>query len=182
MDQPGLQASAAGGFLGALAAARPFAEHAAKMALFGRLVGSWDIEGRFFGQDGRVEESHQGEWHFGWVLEGRAVQDVLIRPPRAGRAESQVSGEYGTTVRIYDPGIDAWRVIWMASVSGRVVNLIAREHGDQIWIEGTGPEGNPYRWTFSQITGDSFRWQGYVSEDVGATWFKGQEMTARRRP
>lgn len=171
----------AGGLLGALAATGPTAEYSAKLALFGRFVGSWAIEGCFFEHDGRIVAPHQGEWHFGWVLEGRAIQDVLIRPPRAGRSVQQVSNEYGTTVRVYDPRIDGWRVTWIAPVAGRVVNLIAREHGDEIWLEGVGPEGNPYRWTFSEITEDYFRWQGYQSEDSGVTWLKGQEMTARRR-
>jgi hypothetical protein len=181
MDHADCHESAAGGFLDALAAVGPISEHRAKMGLFGRLVGSWEIDGRFFEPDGRIKDPHQAEWHFGWVLEGRAIQDVLIRPPRADRRDGQIWGEYGTTVRTYDRRIDGWRVIWMASVSGRVVNLIAREHGDEIWIEGNGPEGHPYRWTFSEVTDDFFRWQGYVSEDAGVTWFKGQEMIARRR-
>ncbi len=53
-----------------------------------------------------------GEWHFGWALEGRAVQDVWIVPPRGelrrGDAAANVNS-YGTTLRVYDPDIDAWR-------------------------------------------------------------------------
>ena len=43
-----------------------------------------------------------GEIHFGWVLEGRAIQDVWILP----------GVFYGKTLRIYDPGIDAWHILW----------------------------------------------------------------------
>ena len=69
----------------ALQAEGPFADHAGKLMLFGRLVGSWDIEGRFFDQDGNVTKQEAGEWHFGWVLEGRVIQDVLISPSRDAR-------------------------------------------------------------------------------------------------
>ena len=66
----------------ALAAQGPFTEYADKLMLFGRLVGGWDIEGKYFNAEGQVTQERQGEWHFGWVLEGRAIQDVILTPPR----------------------------------------------------------------------------------------------------
>jgi len=30
-------------------------------------------------------KEQRGEWHFGWVLEGRAIQDVILAPPREER-------------------------------------------------------------------------------------------------
>src|SRR5947209_6048636 len=110
-----------GEMIDALAAEGPFPEYADKLMVFGRLVGSWDIEGRFFDEDGNVTNERRGEWHFGWVLEGRAIQDVLISPPRDGREPGQASQEYGTTIRAYDPKLDAWRVTFVAPVSGATV-------------------------------------------------------------
>ncbi len=136
----------------ALEADGPFPGHADKLHLFGRLVGSWDITGTFFDRDGTVRKQQTGEWHFGWVLEGRAIQDVLITPPRDGRELGHPSNEYGTTIRAYDPTIDGWRVTFVAPVSGASVSLIAREHGDEIWLEGRGPDNSLFRWTFSEIT------------------------------
>ena len=49
----------------------------------------------------RVESSC--EVHFGWALQGRAIQDVWIVPAREGRAEGEGDRMYGTTLRIYDP-------------------------------------------------------------------------------
>lgn len=43
------------------------------------LVGSWDVTVTDFPEDG-TKHQHQGEWHFSWVLEGRAIQDVWIVP------------------------------------------------------------------------------------------------------
>jgi hypothetical protein len=47
---------------------------------------------------------------------------------------------------------------------------------------GTRPDGQLRRWSFSDITADSFLWRGEVSADNGATWRVVTEFTARRRP
>jgi len=57
--------------------------------------------------DGVVHLEHgkheaRGEIHAGWVLQGRAIQDVWIFP----------GAFYGTTLRVYDPGLDAWHILW----------------------------------------------------------------------
>src|ERR1041384_2951905 len=94
----------------ALAASGPFNEYADKLMLFRQLVGGWDIEGKYFNQEAQVTHKRQGEWHFGWVLEGRAIQDVILSPPRAERHKTGApANDYGTAIRFYDPRIDAWR-------------------------------------------------------------------------
>jgi hypothetical protein len=165
----------------ALQADGPLAEHADKLMQFGRLVGSWDIDGRHFDEDGNVTTSESGEWHFGWVLEGRVIQDVLISPPRERREPGQPLKAYDTTIRAYDPRIDGWRVTFVAAVRGATVNLIAREHGDEIWLEGPSPHGGLFRWTFSEFSDERVRWQGFVSRDEGRTWLRDEEIILRRR-
>jgi hypothetical protein len=165
----------------ALEADGPYPEYADKLMLFGRLVGSWSIEGRFLDEHGNVIRSGTGEWHFGWVLEGRAVQDVLIAPPREGRAPGEASRSYDTAIRIYDPKIEAWRVTATFPVyGGASIELIAREHDDEIWLEGRNPDGESIRWTFSQFTPDRVRWQGFVSKDDGRTWVRDEEIILTR--
>jgi hypothetical protein len=165
-----------------LAASGPFPDYADKLMLFGQLVGSWDISDTHFNPDGTVRARRRGEWHFGWVLEGRVIQDVLISPPRDERAKTGASAhEYGTTVRAYDPVIDGWRITYVAPVFGATVNLIARQHDDEIVLEGRGPDGKRNRWVFSDITDEFFRWRGYESSDEGLTWFMDEEMHAHRR-
>jgi len=165
----------------ALEANEPFPAYADELMLFGQLVGSWDVEVSFFDPEGNVIRERRGEWHFGWVLEGRVIQDVLISPPREGRDVGQASHEYGTTLRAYDPKIDAWRVTFVAPVFGATVNLIAREHGNEIWLEGRAPDNSLCRWTFSEITSERVRWQGFSSSDEGLTWTREEEMILRRR-
>jgi len=166
----------------ALAAAGPFPDYADKLMLFGRLVGGWDIEGRHFGTEGQITKEQRGEWHFDWVLEGRAIQDVILTPPREERRKSGAPAEeYGTTVRFYDPRIDAWHVTFIAPVFGGVVNLIARSGDDEIVLEGRAPDNKLYRWVFSDITDQTFCWRGYLSGDEGRTWLMEEEIRGYRR-
>lgn len=166
--------------LDALDAAGPYPAYADKLMLFGRLVGSWHCDGRFLHPDGGVRESHRGEWHFGWALEGRAIQDVLISPPREELQAGEEFFEYGTTVRIYDPRRDAWNVVFTSATTGAIVNLEAREVGEEIWLEGRGPEDRLDRWTFSEISPTFVRWQGFVSRDEGQTWARDEEILLSR--
>jgi hypothetical protein len=123
----------------------------------------------------------QGEWHFGWVLEGRAIQDVWIAPKRSLRAESKgMSGEYGATVRFYDPKIDAWRSTWIGPAKGYVLPFIARQIGEEIVLEGNFESGKSRKWIFSDITSESFKWRAIESDDGWLTQQKVQEMSARR--
>jgi hypothetical protein len=166
--------------LEALRADGPFPNYADKLMLFGQFVGVWDIDARFFERDRGLVREGRAEWLFGWALEGRVVQDVLISPPRAGRKPGQTSKEYGSTIRAYDPEIDGWRVTFVAPVYGATVTLIARAQGNEIWLDGRAPNNDLFHWTFSEITPDSFRWRGHESSDEGRSWFMGEEMIARR--
>jgi hypothetical protein len=86
-----------------------------KLALFGQFVGSWDLSVTNHRPDGD-STTVPGEWHFACALGGRAIQDVWIAPSRAERAAkgaSSDSGEWGSTLRLYDAEIDAWRVTWI---------------------------------------------------------------------
>ena len=118
-------------FLDALGADGPAADRAGKMALYGRFVGSWDLDVTQIADDGS-RRRRPGEWHFGWALEGRAIQDVWIVPPRGelrhGDAAANVNS-YGTTLRIYDPGIDAWRIQWTDPVTLNFLQMIGRSAG-----------------------------------------------------
>lgn len=164
--------------LEALRADGPHPDHAEKLMLFGRFVGSWDFDAVLVDRAGKRTE-HYGEWHFGWALDGRAVQDVLISPPLGHPGPPE---EYGTTVRFYDPEIDAWQITWITPPQRRVRRLVARPVGDEIRLEGANDAGELLRWTFSEITPETFTWRGYISNDEGATWHMEEEMRLRRRP
>lgn len=168
--------------LAALAASGPAPELADKLSLFGRLVGSWDLRVLYYGDDGALVRELAGEWHFGWALEGRAIQDVWIVPPRGTpKPESPPAGGYGATLRFYDAALDVWRSTWISPASGIVWEFVGRKVGDEIVLERTDEAGEMTHWVFSEITKDGFRWRALGSSDGGKTWRKEQEMIARRR-
>jgi len=157
-----------------IAASDPFDEYAEKLMLFGQFVGSWDMDGAWYQQDGR-RRTGRGEWHFDWILGGRGIQDVLF-------ASGAPAYQFGTTLRCYDSKIDAWHLVWMQPASGEYVYLLGRKAGDKIVAEEVGSHnGRQARWSFKDITTNSFHWLGEVSFDDGATWFLEQEMRAVRR-
>lgn len=179
-DMQVLHASKA--MIGLLDADGPDEDRLDGLTLFGWLIGSWDVEATFWDHDGNVVAERRGEWHFGWVLQGRAIQDVLISPPLdEQRRNGEPAHEYGSSFRLYDPRTDTWRVTWFAPISGTIVDLTARRDGERILLEGVEPSGMLDRWIFSDISQDSFTWTGYESVDEGRTWPLVERMLARRR-
>src|SRR5262245_30862757 len=146
------------------------------------LIGSWEMRVLDYDGDGSVHES-RGEWHFEWVLEGRAIQDVFVVPSRNQRSGnlSKENNRYGTSIRVYDPSIKAWRVTWINPVRQVENHLIGKKVGDEIIQEGMDPGGSSrIRWCFRDIRKDSFRWTGEESTDNGKTWQLGAEFYGTR--
>jgi hypothetical protein len=179
-------------FFDVLRADRPAADRADKMALYAFLIGSWDTDVVTYEENGASHKGH-GEIHAGWVLEGRAVQDVWMIPPRPERGPHApllpVAGNwYGTTLRLYDPRLDAWHILWSDPAMQNYVRQIARARGNDVVQEGRIElvedgelrPGPLQRWSFSDIAPDSFHWRGEVSADDGATWRLVVEIFARR--
>jgi hypothetical protein len=151
----------------ALAADGPAADRADKMQLYGRFIGSWEMDVRMPNPQGTPFVG-KGEIHFGWALQGRAIQDVWITPPR-GRP-SEVAGPvqfYGSTLRVYDPAIDAWHILWSDPVKQYYARQIGRADGKDIVQEGTDSAGAEMRWRFSDITDHSFQWTAHQKEPDG---------------
>jgi hypothetical protein len=142
-----------------------------RIDLYGRFVGSWDIDNHQYDERRGEWTDSRGEVHFGWILGGRAIQDLWGSPERS----------FGTTIRAYDADIDAWRIHWFAPAWTSYCTLVGRADGDRIMQEGEQSDGRPIRWSFNDITPSSFLWRGEVSDDGGATWRLEQEMHARRR-
>jgi hypothetical protein len=144
----------------------------AQAQIFDRFVGTWDLDCVLYGANGAVSR-FSGQWIFGWVLDGKVEQDVIIQgSDRRAR---------GTTLRFYDARSGKWRIVWIAPGSGNVAMLKGGAVGDRIVLEGVDVDGSPFRWSFNDIRRDSFLWRGETSSDGGKSWRLEQEMRLKRR-
>ena len=161
-------------FLAALGSEAPPADRARDMNLYSWLIGSWEMETIRYLDDGTTQGS-TGEIHFGWVLEGRAIQDIWIRPKRPAP-----STMYGTTLRIFDPGIGGWHIIWSDPLNQDYSRQIGRAEGKDIVQIGDDSRGLKARWRFTEITADSFHWIGEERSSNSDPWQITYEHFARR--
>ncbi len=128
---------------------------------FGKLIGSWNIDYI----DNGTSRVRKGEWHFSWVLEGMAVQDVIVLP----------GFEYGTTLRVYNPDTHAWDVAYC--FTGKIMRFEARKQEDKIVL--TGIEDERRKWVFNEIKDDYFHWQDITVTEDGQ-WHVNFDLYAKR--
>ncbi|MGO4690413.1 hypothetical protein [Glaciibacter sp. 2TAF33] len=154
-------------FAEALVASGPTPDYPSRMNRFGQLVGSWAATGS------RLDEA-TGEWvgrEFTWIvdfiLDGRAVQDIEVVA-----SASHPSGfkTVATAVRVYDPHAGVWRVSSFAPAIDEYCQLIATPYRHGIRQDGTRTDSKLIRWNFTSITAASYTWEGWLSDDEGATW------------
>ena len=116
---------------------------------FGKLIGSWKID--YINNSN--SHSIKGEWHFSWILDGMAIQDVILLP----------DFEYGTTLRVYNPGTYAWDIAYC--YTGKIMRFEARKQDDIIVL--TNIENERRKWVFSKIEDNNFHWQDVMVKDDG---------------
>ena len=144
--------------------------------VFNRFVGTWDAAYVEYGDDGSVRHS-SGEVRFGWILDGRALQDVWITYPEGAKTEREV----GTSVRYYDTKLKQWRVVFVDPAAGEPSIVTGGAVGNQIVLGTRGSDGTAWRWSFNDIQPNSFVWRGEKSKDDGKTWRLYAEYHMKRR-
>jgi hypothetical protein len=160
----------------ALAASYPHPSLGEEGRTFDRLVGTWDCDFAFHLEDGRTLHK-KGELRFGWILNGRAVQDIWITYP----ADSTKERTAGTSVRFFDTALRKWRVVFVGPQVNYLVTVQGGLEGDRIVLHGVDTDGAQIRWSFMDIAADSFTWHGEKSRDGGKTWVLEEEHHMRRR-
>ena len=128
---------------------------------FGKLIGSWSIN--YIEDDNSLRI--KGEWHFSWVLEGMAIQDVIILPDY----------EYGTSLRIYNPKTQAWDVAY--GYTGKIIRLEAKKQDDMIMLTFINDERR--KWVFTKIEDNHFHWENITVKDDDE-WYINAEIYAER--
>jgi hypothetical protein len=150
--------------------------------VYGWLVGSWALEVRHYAGTDVSALGVGGELHASRVLEGRGVQDVWIMPIRRDRAApfEPARNMYGTTLRIWDAALDAWRITWINPAQNHTEQQIGRASGADIVQLGARSNGTITRWRFTEITPRSFHWLGDALATDGQTWRREGEFVATR--
>jgi hypothetical protein len=149
--------------------------------VYGWLVGRWTLEVRRYAGVDVTGRGLGGELHAAWVLEGRAVQDTWIMPPRGARTGvDPARNMYGTTLRAWDPALAAWRIAWSNPAHSHYEQQIGRRSGNDIVQLGTRASGVATRWMFTEITPRSFHWLGDALAADGQTWIREGEFLATR--
>lgn len=158
----------------------PRPEFAEVFLPFAPLIGSWDLEVSWYGDDGEVIRETAGEWHFAWALDGRAVADIWITPSREQRAIDG-DGEWGLTVRIHDPELGAFRSTWMGPKHSFVMTFIGRPGDRSITLEAREPKAAKTRWIFTDITETGFHWRNEDEDASGHITVRQRFRATRRR-
>jgi hypothetical protein len=159
-----------------LAAPGPHPSLGEPARLWDPFVGTWDCDYTFYLEDGGVRHA-RGELEFGWIIDGRAIQDVWITYADDGSKERDI----GTSIRFYDPDTKTWRVVFVSPAYRALTTVEGGLEGDRIVLRGPGREGTILRWSFGDIQRDSFVWRGEKSRDGGQTWRLREEHRMKRR-
>jgi len=162
--------------IGVLSASSPYPSLGDEARVFDRFVGTWECDYSFHLDDGSVRHK-KGELLVGWILDGRAVQDIFITYP----GESEKDRRMGTTIRFFDTALKQWRIVFISPQFNYVVTVQGRSVGDRIVLRGVDADGAPIRWSFNDIKPDSFVWRGEKSHDDGKTWKLEEEHYMKRR-
>lgn len=98
-------------------------------------------------------------------FDGKATFDHVEFPSR---------GTSGLTLRVYNPETDLWSIYWAGNQSGRLDPPVVGRFQDGVgtFVGDDTFEGRPIkvRFTWSEITAESARWQQELSGDDGRTW------------
>jgi hypothetical protein len=165
------------GFAQALTEEGAATQYAERMRRWGRLVGTWRVEGAKLDEASGEWRDRRFTWVVAFVLGGLAVQDIELV---SDAAEPGVQRTVATALRVYDPVAGLTRVSYFSPANNEYCNLIAVGYRDGIRQDGTRNDGRPIRWNFTAITDDSYGWEGWASADGGATWELVEHVTGER--
>ncbi|MBQ6550444.1 MAG: hypothetical protein IJL78_03460 [Lachnospiraceae bacterium] len=122
---------------------------------FAPLLGDWDCD--YYDEYPAGSKRHvKGEWIFRRILEGTGIQDIFIFPSRSTKeTDPQPDGEYGTSLRMFNKEKKCYDVVYTCDHTMK--RLCFRKAGDR--LAGKVLDEKATYWIFSEMTGESFRWE-----------------------
>lgn len=154
----------------------PDIKHKEELMLFGKFAGDWNIlEDKSLNDEGNWNVTG-GELHWGWILDGLAVQDVWEFTDN----ETGKSLDMGTTIRFYNSEINAWNSVWASPTQRVIKTFIGRNFDDGIVLDAQTGFDHPVRWFFYNVTQDGFQWRAEEHQTEDEPWIVVEEMKIRR--
>jgi hypothetical protein len=158
--KPALELSAA------MAAASAHPSVGDQAQIFGRLVGAWDVEYMDIVKNGKKLE-RTGLFIAGWVMDGRAIQDLWVVDPSPGHAEREVYSD----LRYFVPKTRSWTSIFVDPEHASMARFSGDAAADGRIVLHTSDLGSKEnRWSFDDIQPNSFVFRDEASADDGKTW------------
>jgi hypothetical protein len=161
----------------ALEASGPHPSLSDQSQVLGRLVGTWEVEYADFMKDGTTLH-RTGEFLVGWIMDGRALQDLWIVDPWGKHKDREIY----TDVHYFDAKSRTWHATFVDPQDGSVARFTAGEVGkDRFVLESKELDSGETRWSFNDIRPDSFIYRDEGSNDGGKTWKLRSEYRMKRR-
>lgn len=132
------------------------------MNSFDVLVGKWDVHNRTITASGVSEFPSRCEVQR--MFDGHISVDETVFPTRGTR---------GLALRLFDPQTELWSIYWVDSrtmMPGTRCCPRRLRRWDSTDSDGFTGLPSKLRFTWSDITPTSARWQQELSEDDGQTW------------
>jgi hypothetical protein len=160
----------------ALEATGPNSSLGDQAKVLSRLVGTWHVEYTDYMKDGTTLH-RTGEFMVGWIMDGRALQDLWIVDPWGKHKDREVY----TEVHYFDAKSRTWHATFVDPQDGSVARFTASEVGnDRFVLETKEIDNGETRWSFNDIRPDSFIWRDEGSSDGGKTWKLRSEYHMKR--
>jgi len=161
-----------------LRAAGPSASLGDHADLLGRLIGTWDVQYMDISKSGKAIY-RTGQLLVGWVMDGRAIEDLWIVDP----SDSSKDREVYADVRYFDPKSGTWPAVFIDPQIASIATFTGGAAGDdRIVLESQDlVRGQIRRWSFNDIRPDSLVFRDDASSDGGKTWARKSEYHMKRR-
>lgn len=142
-----------------------------------RLTGTWDVKYTDYSRDGKVTH-RTGELTFGWVMDGRVMQDLWVVNPSAADEGREVYSD----LFFFDPKTNAWLSASVDPEHPSIARFTGHTGGDNRLVFESHDFGTEEtRWSYNDIRSDSFVFRAEESGDGGRTWKVQSEYHMSRR-
>ena len=141
-------------------------------------IGEWDVNLRIRQEDGTWPDAVRSTAHIYPILNGKAILELW--------SDERQTGIKGYSLRYFDTGRNEW-VLWLnwpgpnRSGSSSLAGTFRHGRGE-FFSTSTAQDGTETisRYTFSDVTPTSLRWDDAFSTDGGRTWTNGWIMEFSR--